>query len=377
MLRLAAGYLVILALAGAIAACGGGTAHRTATAAPPTFAPTPVPMASPSAAPGIASPAFSATTLPVSGFGRIVVDAATGHVFVSSPKSSAIVVLDLDGNIVQTITGEAGADAMVIKGSVLYVTLTTAGAIDEISTISLSRTKTLITGLVNPADLAMAGGLLWTTTGRCALWSTKLVSVDTATGATHTYAPPANSSLAYCAAFATSSSQPNLIVAWGYGLSPATITRIEISSTGRPSFKQNATEMVLGNLSDVAITRDGAHFITASGAPYEFDEWNLNSLAQDGVIYPAGAYPVAVAVSNGGRHLVVGGLDAPYGQAIYEYPVGNPASTLYGHNFASTTNVLYRRSVDFSPDESSIFAVSGDQDIGQVTVLFNVLRTAG
>jgi hypothetical protein len=377
MLRPAFCYLMIIALGGAVAACGGGTAHRTATTMPPTFAPTPVAIPSPSATPAITTPSFSAATLPVNGFGRIVVDAATGHVFVSSPQSSAIVVLDLDGNIVQTITGEAGADAMVIRGSVLYVTLTTAGAIDEISTISLSRTKTLITGLVNPADLAMAGGLLWTTTGRCALWSTKLVSVDTATGARRTYVPPLNTDLTYCAAFATSPTQPNLLLAWGYGLSPATITRIEISSAGRPSFKQYTREEVLGNLSDVAITRDGAHFITASGAPYEFDEWNLNSLAQDGVIYPAGAYPVAVAVSNGGRHLVVGGLDAPYGQAIYEYPVGNPASALYGHNLASTTNVLYRRSVDFSPDESTIFAISGDQDIGQVTVIFNVLRTAG
>jgi hypothetical protein len=370
MLRTLIGYLVILAFVGTTAACASATK-------PPTFTPTPVAMPSPSATPAITRPAFSATTLPVSGFGRIVVDAATGHVFVSSPQSSTIVVLDLDGNIVQTISGEAGADAMVVSGSALYVTLTTAGAIDEISTISLSKTKTLITGLVNPADLAMAGGLLWTTTGRCALWSTKLVSVDPATGASRTYAPPLNSSLAYCAAFATSSSQPNVIVAWGYGLSPATITRIEISSAGRPSFKQNAREEVLGNLSDVAITRDGAHFITASGAPYEFDEWNLNSLAQDGVIYPAGAYPVAVSVSSGSRHLVAGGLDAPYDQAIYEYSVGNPASALYGHNFASTTNILYRRSVDFSPDESSIFVVSGDQDIGQVTVIFNVLRTSG
>jgi hypothetical protein len=370
MVRALVGYLLILASGGTIAACAAGTK-------PSSFARTPVAMPSPSATPGITRPADSATTLSVSGFGRIVVDAATGHVFVSSPQSSAIVVLDLDGNVVQTITGEAGADAMVIRGSVLYVVLTTAGAIDEVSTISLSRTKTLITGLVNPADLAMAGGLLWTTTGRCALWSTKLVSVDPATGASRTYTPPLNTYLTYCAAFATSPTQPNLILAWGYGLSPATITRIEISSAGLPSFKQNATEMVLGNLSDVAITGDGAHFITASGAPYEFDEWNVNSLTQDGVIYPAGPYPVAVAVSNGGRHLVVGGLNAPYGQAIYEYPAGNPASALYGHNFASTTNVLYRRSVDFSPDESSIFAVSGNQDIGQTTVIFNVLRTAG
>ncbi len=74
------------------------------------------------------------TALPVSGFGRIVVDGASKKVFVSSPRSSAIVVLDFSGRIVRTITDEPGADAMVVIGSVLYVSLTTAGAIDAIDT---------------------------------------------------------------------------------------------------------------------------------------------------------------------------------------------------------------------------------------------------
>ena len=57
------------------------------------------------------APAATPTDLSLNNFGRILVDPATSHVFVSSPGSNAVVVLDFNGKIVQTITGETGAGA--------------------------------------------------------------------------------------------------------------------------------------------------------------------------------------------------------------------------------------------------------------------------
>jgi len=168
--------------------------------------------------------------LPVTTFGHMVVDPKTKHIFISSPEAGAIVVLDYSANILATISNEAGADGMVVSGSSLYVALATSGAIDEISTTQLSRTRTVTGGLVQPADLALAGGRLWTTTGACANWSTELVSVDLVTGVTKTFPGPANSNLSYCAAFASSLALPNTLLAWDRGLSPATITEIDVST---------------------------------------------------------------------------------------------------------------------------------------------------
>ena len=187
----------------------------------------------------------------------MVVDASTSHVFVSSPQSSVIVVLDFSGNIVRTITDEPGADAMVVIGSVLYVTLTTAGAIDEIDTGTLSKIRTLTTGLVSAADLVAAGGRLWTTTGPCANWSTQLVSVDLISGTKKAFKLPMDSSLSYCAAFAANDHATNRILAWDKGLEPATVSVIDVS-TGAPVLTQSAREDRLGNLKDMALTRDGA-----------------------------------------------------------------------------------------------------------------------
>jgi len=339
--------------------------------ASPAHVPTPLssqPTPSKPPQPGI-------TLLPVAGFGRMVVDASTSHVFVSSPRSSVIVVLDFSGNIVRTITDEPGADAMVVIGSVLYVTLTTAGAIDEIDTGTLSKIRTLTSGLVSPADLVAAAGHLWTTTGPCANWSTQLVSVDLNSGTRKTFKLPIESSLSYCAAFAANDHATNRILAWDKGLEPATVSVIDVS-TGTPVLAQSAREDRLGNLKDMAFTRDGARFITASGAPYEFDEWEMSNLAQDGVIYPAGPYPVAVAVAHSGKETMAGGLWQPYGQDLYEYAVGWPSSALPGHHTGTTSSQVYDRGLAFSVDGSSIFVLTGDQQPGSVGVTFNVIPAA-
>src|SRR5207302_7815084 len=118
----------------------------------------PAPIAAASQAPVVAS----SVVLPVQNFGRVLVDSSHSHVFVSSPASNEIVVLDFDGNVVKQIQGEAGADAMVVDGTTLYVTLLAVGAVDEIDTGSLSRVETLASGLIRPNDLVMARGRLWT-----------------------------------------------------------------------------------------------------------------------------------------------------------------------------------------------------------------------
>jgi hypothetical protein len=379
-MRFIAGLLLAVALTVAIVAAGFGAYSvykgrnaNSQLAGKPFASPSPPTVSVKTHPPTPAQP--GPTALPVTGFGRIVVDGASSHVFVSSPHSSAIVVLDLSGHIVRTITDEPGADAMVVIGAVLYVTLTTAGAIDAIDTKKLSRIRTLTTGLVSPMDLVAAGGRLWTTTGPCAQWSTQLVGVDLDSGTKHTFKLPSESLLSYCAAFAANARTSNLILAWSMGLEPAEISVIDVS-TGSPVFVLSAREERLGNLKDVAFTRDRTRFITASGAPYEFDEWNLSDLNQDGVIYPAGPYPVAVAVAANGKETMAGGLWDPNGQDVYEYAIGWPSTALQGRHTGTTGNQVYSRGLAFSVDGSSIYVLTGDQTPGSSIVTFNVIRAS-
>ena len=336
-----------------------------------------LPVAASSARASKATVAAAPTNLGVTSFGRILVDPATSHVFVSSPGSSEIFVLDYNGTVLKTITGEAGAWGMALSGSTLYVVLSTAGTIEKIDTGTLTDSGMLVNGLVRPTDIFLAGSKLWTTTGNCANWSVQLVSIDPATNPPTVVTDPnafnANNSLSYCAAFASNpTSNPNLLLAWDIGLSPATITSFDVS-TGAPVQQASAWESPLGNLQDVAVNPDGTHFITASGAPYEFDEWKVSDLSQDGVIYAAKTYPDAVATTAGNGGLMGGGLNGIYNEDFYAYQVGNPAAPMAKVDFGGTTNTVPDRGVAFRPDGSSAFVVSGGVSGGGGPVVVNVV----
>jgi hypothetical protein len=346
-------FVASIAIAAASTVAGDAQPHSSASSSP-----------DPHATPVVAS----SQALPIADFGRIVVDGKSGRVFVSSPASNEIDVLDLDGQLVKRIQGEAAPDAMVVSGATLYVTLRTAGAIDEIDTGSLLRTKTLARGLVNPTELVMAGGRLWTVSGNCGSWSVHLASVDLLTGATSLFAAPGD--MSYCAAFAEVSPQrPNLVLGWSLGLSPATVTTFDVS-TSKPVVLNSAREDQLGNLQDVAITPDGKSWIAASGAPYNFPEFSLATLSQDGVVYPAQNYPSAVAVADARGGVVAGGLDNQRSTNLYEYSIGAPDHTLSSD---SNGREVASRGLAFDPQATRIFEVTWDHFSA---VTFNVLPTA-
>src|ERR1700694_3158075 len=320
------------------------------------------------------SVAAGPTSLGITSYGRILVDAANSHVFVSSPGGSSIVVLDYTGTIVKTITGEAGAYGMAINGNTLYVALSTGGSIDRIDLTTLMETSPLVSGIVHPWDIVLAGSKLWATNGNCGTWgAVSLVSVDPAAATPTVVSYPSaftvNNSLSYCAAFASNpTANPNLLLAWDLGLSPADITSFDVSS-GSPVQVTTAHETALGNLTDVAVNPDGTHFITASGAPYEFDEWTVSSLGQDGVVYPANAYPTAVATVGANGNVMAGGINGMYDFDFYSYKIGSPATTLAKVDFGGTSNTVPGRGVAFKPDGTSAFVVSG----GTGTFLLNIV----
>jgi hypothetical protein len=295
-------------------------------------------------------------------------------VFISSPAGNAVVAVDFSGRVLKTISDEFGAGAMVIDGSTLYVALTTTGAIDAIDTNTLTRVKTVATGLVKPRDLAFAGGRLWTTSGECQAWSVQLVSVDPVTGKITQLAPDADSGLSYCAGFATASSNGNILVAWDVGLEPGSLTVFDVSGA-KPAIQVSKREEILGHLIDAAITPRGDKLVTASGSPYEFDQWTLATASQDGVIYPGSPYPNSVAVSAVRNGLVVTGLSQHDGDSVAEYELGRPAPVATMLNVGTNHNLLYPRGLAFSGDGGLIFAVTGVALDGSApTVTLNILQ---
>jgi hypothetical protein len=104
------------------------------------------------------------TLLPISGFQQMVADTADSHLFFSQGGSGDIVVTNLSGADVATITNTTGANGMVLSadGSTLYAALDSSGEVVAISTASLQVTATYsLPSGDEPEYVAVQSGLVW------------------------------------------------------------------------------------------------------------------------------------------------------------------------------------------------------------------------
>jgi hypothetical protein len=305
---------------------------------------------------GVAHPAAAGTPL-APGFGAIAVDDVHDHVFVSSPTANVVTVLDFDGAIVRTINDLAGAGAMVVDGSTLYVVLSGRGTVDAYDTTTFDRIGRWGAGtLVKPGPLAIAGGKLWTSSGECAQWTTKLASIDLGgTHAVQTYDAPGQ--LAYCPGLASGPHDTDQLLAYGVGLSTGDVYRLDVSSGAPVLAAGRNTNM--SYIAQMAVTPDGTRFELAAGSPYEIDEYRTSDLLPDGLVYPTGGYPNAVTVTGARGGLLAAGRDGAYDPDIDVFELSEPAHRVFSYDFGGTNNTLKRAGLAFSGDGRLLFAVSG------------------
>ena len=116
---------------------------------------------------GASAQTVPGTRLSLTNFGYMANDAAHSHVFITGGSSdSSIIVRNVDGSAVTTITGEAGAGGMVVGNGTLYVARCGSSVIDTFDTATLAKTGSIAAASISaPCDLALAGGRLWYVTG--------------------------------------------------------------------------------------------------------------------------------------------------------------------------------------------------------------------
>ena len=299
----------------------------------------------------ISSGVRAATTL--QGFGDMIVDASTGRIFVSSGKAgSSIVVFDQAGDPVKTISGVSGAAGMVLDDGKLYVGLRNAAGIDVIDTATLTKVDSISTpSPVSSETMVKAGGRLWFATGECSQWDAKLTAIDVASEVVVAYPGPTNGSF-YCPMLAAAPKDPDSLLVWESGLSPASVYKYDVSGSEPVLAAQMRTDS--SNMRDIAISADLSTFFTASGSPYEIVAYRYSDLAKSGS-YPTGAYPSAVTISPDGTTLGAG-RDAGYDPDVFKFTIGDSSPT-YSSDFGSLGTLL-PRALEFSPDGKKLYAVT-------------------
>lgn len=299
--------------------------------------------------------ADSTTELPLEGLWGMAVDAEHGHVFASGhPVTDTVTVLDFDGTIVGSITGQEGASGMVVDPATdtLYVALRNADAISSISTTTLTETGRIsVAPLVKPSMLALAGGRLWFG-HNCGLGGgTGSIDLDGTDVADYASGFPAN-----CPLFATNPADPNVLVSGNMGTSIPTIYVHDVSTT-TPTLLRSVTEPGdMGRLNDLRVTQDGSRLLLAGQTLDAIQVLHLADLTLD-TSYPTVDRPQATAVTNDAAFIAAGATDVlTDADDLAVYPAGQlvPVRTW---DFGEDPEVV-SWSLQFTPDSSTLFAIT-------------------
>jgi YVTN family beta-propeller protein len=328
-----------------------------------------------------ASSASAGTTgsLPITSFHQIVADTAQGHLFFSEGNdlygpggTNAILVTDLGGNPVTTITGLSGVKGLALSpdGSMLYAALSGADEIAAISTSTLHVTATYST-TYTPYTLAFEDGVLWIGYENGTLGQSGVGYINPA-AADPTFVPEALPGSWYYAPSisgdpenASLSSTTGTLVVSSPGTTPTPVDSFEISGT-------------------TVTSSDSADLDYSYSPEYGLDVLPGGSkFVMDGVLYdttdiatgPESVYPTAesgnssaAVAPNGTLAIAFGSGGSSQGPGIDVFPSGSmtadPAAGYYG--LGGTYDVV--SGLAWSADSSELFSVTAAEDSsGNVT----------
>jgi hypothetical protein len=312
--------------------------------------------------PHIASAAVTPSTTTIPGlYSSMAVDDADGEVFLSTPNDGSVVVVNFAGTVIGTVTGLSNgypsANEVIAADNSIFVLDTEANSVDQINPHTLTIERTLTTGVTTPASIVYAGGALWTTSG--ATWPPPtLARVDITTGGVTTYP-----SLLNGASLTAGSGDPNVIFSdAGAAAAGFPINSIDVA-TNPPTVLVSHSPSGVGAISQVAVSPDGSHLVPAAANPYDFQELNTSDLNASGVVYPATAYPAAVAMTANNGGLFAGGVQGDYDPDVYLYALGDPTHLLFNYTFPleqGNPDNTEESGVAFSGDGTKLFVASTD-----------------
>ncbi|MEZ0070571.1 hypothetical protein ABIA32_006624 [Streptacidiphilus sp. MAP12-20] len=309
-------------------------------------------------------------TLPVGAISQLVVDGAHGHIFFAA-GAEGILVTDLAGKTVATMTSEQDADGMALSadGRKLYVGLGTAHAIAAIDTGTLTESARYpVAGGLAPSSVAVSGGKLWFSyAGAHPSDPTGIGSVDIGAATPTAVVNPVQQHWYTAPLLAASPAAPGRLVigdqsgSSGGGDDSARVGVYDVSS-GAPV--ASAKPIFVATLNDMAITPDGRQLVLASAEPttgmtvLNHRVFRLADLAEVGA-YPGSldSAPDSVAISPNGT--VAAGSFTSNSDVAGVYAAGDTAPVnLY---FFARDMHLGNRGLAWGPGGSELFAVTRDR----------------
>ena len=310
--------------------------------------------------------AAAPVSLPISSFYQMAVDPSHGHIFISQGSSSqnSILVTDLSGQVVTTITGQAGVVGITLSpdGSTLYAALSGGDAVTAISTATLTQTASYpLPAGDSPFNVAVQSGKIWVSYNTGTVFDAGIGYLDPS-AASPSLQTPANMSGWFTAPqLAADPEDTGVLVAVGTGTSGSGLASYDTAANPVTILAGSPGAPPVCQEQDIAVAPGGAEFAVACNDVRAED--NVYSTASLSLLRSLGAFaypsgPNAIAYDSAGD-IAAGARTSLPTSDLYIYPPGSTtavnAYTLY--SLSTLGGILAPRGLAWLPDGSQVFGV--------------------
>ncbi len=275
--------------------------------------------------------AAGATTVPLAAkpAGDIVVDDARQRLYVSFPDLNQILVRDLNGAAVATVTGLTRPYEMAVApdGGYVYVVEQSRASIARVSTADHTVSRITLTNAC-PLSVTATGGKVWFSFATCNGPSGGVGVVDSAAGTATTtvteqwnQAPMARALPDHPERLVLTTEHGGVFVYDVSSGAPVQVTRGSVDLDGG------------GNCRDSAVLAGGTRIAFACGSPSALNVYDTADLSLKAA-FPAFNGLNAVASTADGRYVAIGN-PGPHGQdvEVYDTQTGMPGTWLRYYEF--------------------------------------------
>jgi hypothetical protein len=307
--------------------------------------------------------AVAPVSLPISSYYQMVVDAAHGHLFISQGSSSqdGILVTDLSGQVITTITGQGGVVGIALSpdGSTLYDAV--SSAVNAISTSTLTQTASYpMPADDSPFNVAAQSGKIWVSYNTGGAFTAAIGYFDPSAASPALQTPAVMSGWSDAPQIAADPQDTGVLVATGSfpnGLASYDTAANPVSTlAGSPTGSSGCS-----NEQDLAVAPGGSEFAVAchdSGrADQVYSTANLSPLRSLG---SPTAPPFNVAISYDGAGATAAGTTTSVPSPdLYIYPPGSATAvnTYSLYSLGGAGGILAPRGLAWVPDGSQVFGM--------------------
>jgi YVTN family beta-propeller protein len=318
---------------------------------------------------GSAQPASAAApvTLPISSYYQMVVDAAHGHIFISQGSSSqnGILVTDLSGQVITTITGQSGVVGITLSpdGSTLYAALSTGDAVTAISTATLTQTASYpLPAGDSPFNVAAQSGKIWVSYNTGTLFAAAIGYFDPSAASPSLQTPAVMAGWFSAPQLAADPEDTGVLVAAGSGTSTAGLASYDTAANPVTTLAGSpGAPPACSDEDDLAVAPGGSEFAVACHDVEAVD--NVYSTASLSVLRSLGspvypAFPVAISYDAAGD-IAAGTTNNLPAPDLFIYPPGGTTaeSTFSLYSLSTLGGILQPRGLAWLPDGSQVFGV--------------------